>query len=484
MANLTEEDKRAQARVRNAIASNLYATERPPTQLPECSDVILALIRHTEKEPDWQPAELWVPGGKGWVLLEVRRQIEASQTRTPPKFIRAFRDYFAFAKHQVFPGKFWDNAENGVDPDLADCAKIPRSIVGPAPPPPPPPRTVEQPFSCCVDCSCATLRGDRHLSAELVGSNRTPPDANFPAIPLLGDNPPFLTRLFTGDALWLYYMERMGLFQILGGLMDDYATGGTLPIANNSLAAFVLETMVRHLKTGSSSMQRERITAYRRALGWTTEAGRVLAVTSSTNTAFSQQFHRLIQSVLGYYDAKRIAVAINRTGQGGASVATETSITETVNLLRQSFRAMEYGRVHQDTLGGIVWAVGTLGLIYEMRDDIGIPKDYMQPEQLIPAAYDMLVLKRATVATDTNRYLTHATAATAGRRIVLDVQGLAAGGSSASPADVRTWLEMEETERAFEDYRTAHRNLTGVDLGAPSTRVGEPGATLAVPQEA
>jgi hypothetical protein len=483
MASLTpEEEKKAQAKVRNAIAANLYTAGRPPTQLPECSEVILALIRHADKEHPWQPTpDYWMPRGKGWDILEARRQAEANQTRTPPKFIRAFRDYFTFADHRVFPSKFWKTengeivVEHALNPDLADCA-FKDQLAGRPPP-------EKDPFGCCLDCSCATLRGDRHLSVELVESNKTLP-LDFPAIPLLGERPPFLTRLFTGDALWLYYMERMGLFQILGGLMDDYATGGALPIANNSLAAFVLETMVRHLKTGSSSMQRERVTAYRRSLGWTTEAGRVLAVTSSTNTAFSQQFHRLIQSVLGYYDAKRIAVAINRAGQGGASVATETSITETVNLLRQSFRAMEYGRVHQDTLGGIVWAVGTLGLIYEMRDDIGIPKDYMQPEQLIPAAYDMLVLKRATVATDTNRYLTHATAATAGRRIVLDVQGIAAGGSSASPADVRTWLEMEETERAFEDYRTAHRNLTGVDLGAPSTRVGEPGATLAVPQEA
>jgi hypothetical protein len=477
MVGLTEEEKRAQARVRNAIASNLYATDRPPTQLPECSDVILALIRHTDKDPDppWPVTfDFWKPQGPGWKEMEARRQAEASQTRTPPKFVRAFRDYFTFVDHRVFRPEFWKVGDNELNPDLMKYAFKDQVTGRPSD---------KDPFGCCVDCSVVTLRGDRHLSVELVGSNMTLP-ADFPAIALSGEKPPFLTRLFTGDALWLYYMERMGLFQILGGLMDDYATGGALPIANNSLAAFVLETMVRHLKTGSSSMQRERITAYRRALGWTTEAGRVLSVTSSTNTAFSQQFHRLIQSVLGYYDAKRIAVAINRTGQGGASVATETSITETVNLLRQSFRAMEYGRVHQDTLGGIVWAVGTLGLIYEMRDDIGIPKDYMQPEQLIPAAYDMLVLKRATVATDTNRYLTHATAATAGRRIVLDVQGIAAGGSSASPADVRTWLEMEETERAFEDYRTAHRNLTGVDLGAPSTRVGEPGATLAVPQEA
>jgi hypothetical protein len=134
-------------------------------------------------------------------------------------------------------------------------------------------------------------------------------------------------------------------------------------------------------------------------------------------------------------------------------------------------------------LSGIVWAVGAMGLIHELRDDIGIPKDYVDPHQLIPAAYDLLVAKRPAAATDANRWNSHHTAATYGRRLLLDLQGLAATGSIPQ-STITDWLDLPETEEAFENYRTAHRNLTGIDLGAATTRVGEPGSTLAVPQEA
>jgi hypothetical protein len=469
--------------LRGKIASALLTIARPPTPLPECSDVILSLIRNT------QPVHI----GPNLTTYLNALDNEPSNEPTPSPFVRAFKDYFAFGEHSVFPAGFWDKDDHNLDEDLKGCARprepdvisVSADLVTKISRRPRKSEAVlhsSQPsnaFTCCTECACVTLKGFRHLTSELSKK-----DGQFPS-ESNAENYPFLNRLFTADALWLYYMERMGLFQILGALMDDYATTGALPIANDTLAAFVLETMVRQTKTGSSSMQRERITAYRRALGWTTPAGRALGINSSTNTGFNQQFHRLVQSALQYYEAKRLASAINRTAQSGASVATETSISETLTLLRQTFRAMDYGRVHQDTLTGIVWAVGTLGLIHEMRDDIGIPKDFMQPEQLIPAAYDLLVTKRPATSSDTNRYTIHMAAAKNGRQLLLDIQGLAIpNGVQGENDEVKTWLDMRSTERAFENYRTAHRSLTGIDLGAATTRVGEPGSTIAVPQEA
>ena len=470
--------------IRKNIVINLLALRRPPTPMPECADVILSVIRSAKPYPDANNYWLDVAGSS----------YPTGQSATPVQFVRAFKDYFAFGPHGVFPPKFWDPTawpeDNQVDERLRDCADAkepapPIPLAAGSAPAPRPPIYGTNAFACCLCGGCVTLRGDRHITKPLAAAiaNSTATDFFGMGQPAQGEPTPFLPRLFTADVLWLFYMERMGLFQILGALLDDYATTGALPIANDSLAAFVLETMVRQMKTGAASMQRERVAAYRRALGWTTSTGRALGVESTTNTALSQQFHRLIQSALGYYDARRLAKAINATATGAVSVATQTSIAETVNLVRPSLRSMDYGRVHQDTLSGIVWAVGAMGLIHELRDDIGIPKDYVDPHQLIPAAYDLLVAKRPSAATDANRWNSHHTAATYGRRLLLDLQGLAATGSIPQ-STITDWLDLPETEEAFENYRTAHRNLTGIDLGAATTRVGEPGSTLAVPQEA
>ena len=46
---------------------------------------------------------------------------------------------------------------------------------------------------------------------------------------------PRIRRLFVGDLVWLFFFERMGIFRILGVILDDFATRGRLPISNGSL---------------------------------------------------------------------------------------------------------------------------------------------------------------------------------------------------------------------------------------------------------
>ena len=99
----------------------------------------------------------------------------------------------------------------------------------------------------CLCPPCVTLDGNRNPSG-LPGTG------------------PGIRRLFVGDALWLYYVDRMGINQILGVILDAFASNGRLPISNGSLdsgvrddiAALVLEVMVRQTKTGLSSTVRDR----------------------------------------------------------------------------------------------------------------------------------------------------------------------------------------------------------------------------------
>jgi len=369
-----------------------------PIVMPGCADMLLSLVR---------------PGS------------------TPKDFVGFFEDYFAFSRLVVFPGRFpFGNADNQLDLRLAQCLTgNPQLTSTQIPPENYPPPT-------CVPRGCLTLFGTRY-------GLRT-----------------FFDRLFIADVIWLHYMERMGVFQILGAILDDYALKGALPIRSGTLAAVVLEVMVRLTKTGSSSTQRERVTAYRRALGWTTATGRALDLDSSVNGSFNNLFHKVLQSALALYRDRRVADVIGRSPTSMVSTATVTEIGETVRLLQLAYKPFDHGRVYQDTLVGIVWAVAAMLMIFELKDDIGIPSDYSTPEEFIPAAYDLLVAKRSTAPADANRYSVHRTLATYGRSIALDIEALL---QPTTP--VKDWLEDGATETKIEGYRTAYRNLTGIDLG-------------------
>jgi hypothetical protein len=270
-------------------------------------------------------------------------------------------------------------------------------------------------------------------------------------------------QLFAGDLVWLFYFERMGIHRMVGALLDDFVSRGKFPLRPAGLTGLVLEVMVRELKSGLSSTVRERDTSYRRCLGWTSEAGSKLGNDAPVNGAFDDQFHRLVYLALGYYQEKRLAVAIqNTTTVGKPSVATVTSIRDTALLLRRAFDPFKYGRNHTHTLAGIVWTLAGLDLLTRLRSQLGIPEPYNSEEELIPAAYDLLI--GGGKPADRNRFTMHRDCAVTGRDILLDVQGMDFDATSPSPEGVvEAWLD--EVESKFETYRTAYKALTGVDLG-------------------
>ena len=150
----------------------------------------------------------------------------------------------------------------------------------------------------------------------------------------------------------------MGIFKILGAILDDYAIKGKFPITNDSptesggipdkieLVSIILEAMTRKTKMGISSTVRDRNITYRRALGWIQEEGRKLNLDTTVNTAFTNLFHKFIQTSLEYFKDKRLATAIQAsTNVNRVSVATLTSIKDTIDLLFRAFDPFRYGRV-------------------------------------------------------------------------------------------------------------------------------------------
>ena len=374
----------------------------------------------------------------------------ATWKKTPPDDVNEFFDeYFKFGPHQTLPlGK--ERISDYLADGLANCRGTPAGAPG------------VWPRECCFCPPCVTLDG-----ARPTASNGQPGHAN-------------VRRLFIGDLVWLFYVERMGVFQILGAILDAYAYSGRLPISNGSLdpglqddiVALVLEAMVRQTKTGLASPSRDRAAAYLTSLGWVSEPGRKLQLDTVVSTGFNTLFHKFIYHALEFYKDKRLALAIRGAAadQPQTSAATLITLRDTIDVLKKRFEAFSYGRVYNNTLSGIVWAIAGMSIVRELRSTIGIPSAFNSPDEYLPAAYDLLVLKRPPTQGETNRYLVHKECARNGRDILLDLEVINHRDDSAF-GELDSWLQQIESK--VEGYRTAYRSLTGIDLGTSATPVIE-----------
>jgi hypothetical protein len=275
-------------------------------------------------------------------------------------------------------------------------------------------------------------------------------------------------------------MERMGVFQILGKILDQYAFNGGFPISNGAavagpgddILALVLEAMTRQMEMGTASKIRDRSALYRTSLGWVMDSGRNISLDTKVNTAFNTQFHKFIYLTLEYYKEQRIKTAIQGSNNGNnSSGATLVTIRSTMNLLKKSFDNFTYGRNYYNTLSGIVWTIAAFAVIRDIRQTIGIPTQYNKPYEYIPAAYDLLVMNGTPTQSETNRYETHYECAVNARDILIDIELLNSDAASSNDSDIEAWLSVIETK--VEGYRTAYRALTGVDLGTTQTPVIE-----------
>jgi hypothetical protein len=382
-----------------------------------------------------------------------------------------FREYFRFDRHRIFgqrvrggsPPQLEDldsQLRANLDPALLGCGETQILSGGPI-------DDIEWPSECCICSSCVTLDGNRNR----LGRTDTTVSVE-----------PRIKRLFLGDVIWLFYFEQMGIFQILGVILDAFATNGRIPISNGAInvggvrddiTALVLEVMVRQTKMGLSSTVRDRSGAYRTCLGWNSTTGRKLQLDTEVNTGFNTLFHQFIYQALDFFNVRRMATAIRGSAAPAApaSVGTLTTISDTLEVLKKRLEVFDYGRNYYNTLSGIVWAISGMSMIRELSTTLGIPPAYDDPHEFIPAAYDLLVLKRPVTSGAANRYLVHRDCAQNGRDILLDIEVINHRDTRQPGGDLDNWLT--QVEGKVEAYRTAYRTLTGVDLGARGNPVIE-----------
>lgn len=93
---------------------------------------------------------------------------------------------------------------------------------------------------------------------------------------------------------------------------------------------------------GLSSNLRDRVCTYQWVLG--VSIANNLNISSEKNEGFMKSFNKLIGYMLEFYKAKQLAVAIQSAGNTGrSSVATQTSIKDTIIEMNQHFETKEYG---------------------------------------------------------------------------------------------------------------------------------------------
>lgn len=265
--------------------------------------------------------------------------------------------------------------------------------------------------------------------------------------------------LTVGAVIWLYFYERMGIFKILGALLDDYNYRGKYTISGRRLNDYSrLMDMISTLhRVGISSNLRDRVCLYQRVLGVSIE--NKLGIESERNSGFMNTFNRLIDYMLEYYKTKQLAQAIQTqagTVQPRSSVATQTSIRDTINVMQQHFEPLQYGRNLINTFIGIATVHATLCLVNMLKSEIGIPAQYEKPEEFIPAAYDILVAKRTHTVNEANRFIIYDNCASYGYRLLTDIETIVLDNLTAiaTGSNLDTWLN--DIEGLVEGYRNAY----------------------------
>lgn len=281
------------------------------------------------------------------------------------------------------------------------------------------------------------------------------------------------TQLNFGAVLWLYYYERMGIFEILKVLMTDYNYTGKYPISGKSenitsevtlQYTELMDSLSTLYRLGIGSNQLDRKTLYQKVLGVTYKSEmekEATSVASEKNEGFMRNFNKLISFMIDFFRDKQLAQAINNnnTNSVRSSVATQTAIRDTIQVLQKNFEVFEYGRNRINTFLGIATVYATVCLLRMIKDEIGVPRQYNEPHEFISAAYDILVTKTAITQSESNRFTVFDNCASYGYKLLADIELIdpAALTTVAIGSTLDAWLN--DIEGNVEGYNNAVKSI-------------------------
>src|SRR5829696_4294472 len=131
------------------------------------------------------------------ILLSLMGKIWFDQANNPTAskdmtIANIFQEYFSMKKHKIFSDEEWSSQYAKLFTCGETRGEFPSQDV----------------LDDCLPPTCKTLEGNR--------------------------------RLFTGDLVWLFFMENIGIFKMLRYILRDYEFFGWYPISNNSLISVVM----------------------------------------------------------------------------------------------------------------------------------------------------------------------------------------------------------------------------------------------------
>lgn len=279
------------------------------------------------------------------------------------------------------------------------------------------------------------------------------------------------TKLNFGTVLWLYYYDRMGIFEILRVLMNDYNYIGKLPISAKSenttsditlRYSELMDTISTLYRLGIGSNANDRKSLYQRVIGVTIPSENGNGIASEKNENFMKNFNKVVGLMIDFYRDKQLAQAIRDTSTNTirSSVATQTAIRDTILVLQKNFEVLDYGRNRINTFLAIATVYATICLVRMLKDEIGVPRQYDQPHEFISATYDILVAKRPVTSSEVNRFTIFDNCASYGYRLLTDIELIepAQLTTVAIGSTLDAWLN--DIEGVVEGYNNAYKSIS------------------------
>lgn len=286
-----------------------------------------------------------------------------------------------------------------------------------------------------------------------------------------------LNGLTVGSVIWLYNYERMGIFRILGALLDDYNYKGKYPVSGKlfpppSDSGFDYPALMDMISTlyrlGIGSNQRDRISLYQRVLGLTLEGN--TTVDSERNAGFKTAFDTFNKATVEFYKAKQLAQAIQGTSATSdsirSSVATQTTIRDTIQVLQKNFEAFEYGRNRINTFLGIATVYATICLLRMLKDEIGVPRQYDDPSEFIDSAIKILNPNQPASSSAFNRFTIYDNCASYGYRLLTDIELAVPEQLTTIALGSTLDLWLNDIEGVVEGYNNALRQASLLETGS------------------
>jgi hypothetical protein len=379
----------------------------------------------------------------------VLSQIDATHPTDELSII--FREYFERKPHNIFAGLELTSRDYSWPHDARDSTAVQKTksamacgesfehIPGPG---------------CSLPCSCITLSGDRRIKEYFKDKPPTFPPTS----------PPWtvgtIKTLDVADNMWVLFMDKMGLPEMLSVLLNDFAYGGKYPIPSDEIYGLIMQELINEINSGMSSRVRQRTATSLRSIGLERqrdEPVKLLEGMIQINRSFIKLLFKLISQLLTFYRMRRVQDVIVGVVTHQPSSAAYAEITKTIDLLKLAMQPFYYGSNYSDTLKGIVWVLASLYILRATRDKYGVPMSFAGFDQLIPAAYSNLVKPGQTV--ESNRWVIYTAAAKGFRDFILSAGVLDTGVL----AEVKMFVIQEEDR--VESIRHAVLQITGtIDL--------------------